>query len=262
MRAAQGGTLDWRDPSAYAFARHLSREHWAWEFLRRNPGYIADWEWFSATWQALEAAYGKPPDRDFARWKQDPRAYRAEFEFSKDSPDTQDDSEAEFLLIECWMGAKWGFHKFPLDPAADAPVIGEQLSWRQISRPAQVLDSCDMEYLRLDPEHERWKLGLGFDLSLPIKEQIETARVFLAARQSRLRREGRLASKTVSTLAPHWALCLRTLDARSARTSESDAAMTLFPQDPDCHAAHAELLREADTLANGGYRRILLVPES
>ncbi len=66
-RAARAVAPDWRDPSAYSFTFNLSRERWAWEFLRRNPGYIADWEWFFATWQALESAYGRPPDRDFVR---------------------------------------------------------------------------------------------------------------------------------------------------------------------------------------------------
>ncbi|MHB8455301.1 MAG: transcriptional regulator domain-containing protein [Acidiferrobacterales bacterium] len=170
---------DWRDPSAYSFTWQLSRERWAWEFLRRNPQYIADWEWFCATWQALEAAYGSPPDRDFLRWKRDPRAYRMEFDSSEDHPDTGDDRDTELLLIECWMGAKWGFHKFPLDPAVDAPVIGEQLAWRPVPQPARVLDPSAMEYLRSDPEVESGKLGLGFDLSLPLNSLLKNTRFLL-----------------------------------------------------------------------------------
>ncbi len=185
-----------------------------------------------------------------------------EFDPGEDHPGTSDDRGNEMLLIECWMGAKWGFHKFPLDPALEAPVIGEQLAWRQVLQPPRVLDAGAVKYLRSDPEVESCKLGLGFDLSLPLKEQVETARVFLAARQSRLRRAGRLVAQTVPALAPRWTMCLRALDARSAQTSETDAAMTLFPQDPDCHATHIGLLQEADALAERGYRDILLVPES
>ncbi|MHB8456038.1 MAG: hypothetical protein ACYDDO_15430 [Acidiferrobacterales bacterium] len=84
----------------------------------------------------------------------------------------------------------------------------------------------------------------------------------MAARQSRLRRAGHLAAQTVSALAPHWTMCLRALDARSAQISETDATMVLFPQDPDSYATHIGLLHEAGVLAERGYRQILLVPES
>src|SRR5208282_2111303 len=30
---------NWRDASSYAYTRHLTREAWAWEFLRRNSAY-------------------------------------------------------------------------------------------------------------------------------------------------------------------------------------------------------------------------------
>jgi hypothetical protein len=34
---------DWRDPAAYDYTRALTRDGWAWEFLRRNPLYRAAW---------------------------------------------------------------------------------------------------------------------------------------------------------------------------------------------------------------------------
>lgn len=36
-----GRKPNWRDPSSYDYARDLSREDWAWEFLQRNPTYSA-----------------------------------------------------------------------------------------------------------------------------------------------------------------------------------------------------------------------------
>lgn len=67
---------DWRQPQNYSYIESLSVEQWAWEVLRRNRGYQQDWQWFWATWRSLEARYGKPPERDFQRWKRDPDAYR------------------------------------------------------------------------------------------------------------------------------------------------------------------------------------------
>src|SRR3569833_2215037 len=63
------------ETDAYAYCTVLTRDQWAWEFLRRNPDYRADYRRFITLWHALEADYGAPPNRDFSRWKQDPRAY-------------------------------------------------------------------------------------------------------------------------------------------------------------------------------------------
>ena len=66
---------NWRDSSDYEFTRALDGGQWAWEFLRRNPDYQQEWSEFMAVWTRLEAAYGRPPDRDFCAWKADPRAW-------------------------------------------------------------------------------------------------------------------------------------------------------------------------------------------
>lgn len=34
---------DWRDPRSYDYTRELTRDGWAWEFLRRNPAYRTSW---------------------------------------------------------------------------------------------------------------------------------------------------------------------------------------------------------------------------
>lgn len=33
---------DWQDDHAYAYSQHLTSRGWAWEFLRRNPGFQND----------------------------------------------------------------------------------------------------------------------------------------------------------------------------------------------------------------------------
>ena len=45
----------------YAPCAGLTRDQWAWEFLRRNPDYQRDYRAFIAIWRALEADYGAPP---------------------------------------------------------------------------------------------------------------------------------------------------------------------------------------------------------
>ncbi len=51
---------DWRDPSTYDYTRHLTREGWAWEFLRRNPTYRATW-----STQIKQATLATPPGAIF-----------------------------------------------------------------------------------------------------------------------------------------------------------------------------------------------------
>jgi len=44
---------NWRDPTTYAYTKNLTREAWAWEFLRRNPAYRDAWK---------ESSRGRTPD--------------------------------------------------------------------------------------------------------------------------------------------------------------------------------------------------------
>jgi len=212
----------------YAPCAGLTRDQWAWEFLRRNPDYQRDYRAFIAIWRALEADYGAPPNRDFSRWKQDPRAYGplpgdAELAVPGSELCTVDDDR---VLLECWMGAKWGFHKFPLDPARSAPATDE-LSWRPPPHPDT-------------PGDAPYRLDLTFDLSLPLPPQLEAAKFRLVSRAAELRRQGLAAPKTVANQRARWTDMLRLLD---------DAAT------PD--AITADLMDEAQTLVLGGYREIL-----
>jgi len=76
---------------AYALCATLTRDQWAWEFLRRNPEYQSDYRTFITLWRALEADYGAPPHRNFSQWKLDPRAYGP---INDAGPDTLDASPA------------------------------------------------------------------------------------------------------------------------------------------------------------------------
>ncbi len=212
---------------AYSYCASLTRDQWAWEFLRRNPDYQRDYCAFIAIWRTLEADYGAPPNRDFSRWKLDPRAYgplpgNAELAASGGELCTVDDDR---VLLECWMGAKWGFHKFPLDPERVAPGPDE-LSWR----PPPPAASIDPAY----------RLDLSFDLSLPLPPQLEAAKFRLASRVAELRREGLAAPKTVTNQRERWTTMLGLLDGATAP-----------------HADSAALLIEARALVAGGYREIL-----
>jgi hypothetical protein len=187
----------------------LTRDQWAWEFLRRNPAYRADYAEFITLWRALEADYGAPPERDFQRWKLDPRAYGPlPGQADADAGDNciGDDDR---VLLECWLGAKWGFNKFPLDPARSAPPTADELSWRPL--PAKPADAIDPVF----------RLDIAFDLALPLSPQLDAARSKLAARVAALRREHIAAPLTAANQRDYWARLLTAFDAPATAT-ESD----------------------------------------
>jgi hypothetical protein len=224
--------MDWRPPDDYAYCAPLTRDQWAWEFLRRNPDYQSDYRRFITLWRALEADYGAPPNRDFSKWKRDPRAYGplpgdAEVAATGSELCTVDDDR---VLLECWMGAKWGFHKFPLDPGRTAPGPDE-LSWRPPPQPDT-------------PVEAPWRLDLTFDLSLPLPQQLEAAKFRLVSRAAELRRQGLAAPKTVANQRARWTTMLRLLDGAAASNADT-----------------AALMDEARALVAGGYRDILRLAE-
>ena len=218
---------------AYAHCDALTRDQWAWEFLRRNPDYRADYRRFIALWHALEADYGAPPHRDFQRWKQDPRAYGplpGDVELAAPSGElcVVDDDR---VLLECWMGAKWGYYKFPLDPERGTPPGPDELSWRPPPAPAP------------RPPDDVYRLDIPFDLSLPLPPQLEAAKFRLVGRAAELRRQGLAAPMTVDNQRARWTRMLQLLDSVAAGepVTESDAP----------------LLREAQAMVHGGYLDIL-----
>ncbi len=238
--------MDWRNAADYSFDPPLRPVEWAWQFLRRNPEYAADYARFIATWRALEADYGAPPARDFFRWRQDPRAWRAESEMVGCSAEICP-GEGDRVLIECWMGAKWDLAKFPLDPALVRPTPGLELDWR--AQPVEVEAVGGPEDLASLGEE---KMALVFDLSLPLAPQLDAARVRLVARARALEKAGRI-TRQVAAAAPTWTRWLRLLDGTAAGAAEATLAQVLKIEDV------ATALRQARAMCASGYRRILFM---
>lgn len=174
---------------------------WAWEFLRRNPEYRADYEEFIVTWQALEAEYGTPPNRNFFRWKQDPRASRPAWDpsISTGASCTTDDEDRQ--LIECWMGAKWGFYQFPQNPVSSALDLTIPINWRP--PPGFSLRSEDDS-----PNRQK----LNFDLSLSLPAQLEAAKQWLVGEQIKLRRQGQHVPWSLENQRDYWHQLINVLD--------------------------------------------------
>ncbi len=196
---------------------------WAWEFLRRNAEYQTDYHEFISTWQALEADYGAPPQRDFPRWKADPRATRPAWNPQQTTGAACVAEAEERQMIECWMGAKWGFYQFPQNPQTPAWALETPIQWR----PAPGL--------RMDrAPASGTELALTFDLSYPLPAQLEAAKQKLVSQLAGLRRQGQTLPHSASNQAARWLKYLHALDAQAGPG-----------------------LAEAQAMSRSGYRDIL-----
>ena len=236
---------EWKKDEEYRFCESLTAAQWAWEFLRRNPEYQRQWRDFIAVWRELEATYGKPPNRDFCAWKNDPRAWVPVDECEQGDCRVDQDK----VLIECAMGARWGFYKFPPDPEDDDPIGEGRLSWRPMEmEPLPQVEEVNQKALNR-PE----AVALLFDLSLPLKPQMEQARRQLQMEAAARRRQGLLMPRRISTQKGHLTLLLRLLDAEAVAETE-EAAHVLGGVDGNL------LLRQARQMMEGKYRELLLFP--
>ncbi len=200
----------------YAYTQKLNASQWAWEFLRRNKDYQKDYQWFISLWQALEKDYGKPPNMDHQAWKQDPRSYKVIDLFSE-----QDGNCAiadDKLLIECWMGYKWGFFKFPQSPKLNAFELDLELAWRPLAidykAPEKLFKGAEKPII----------LATDFDLTRPLKEQFEHIKRQALIKQRQLKKQGLLEKFTVSGQKNTWQSYLMFLD-HSQQTGDSSAEL-------------------------------------
>jgi hypothetical protein len=236
---------DWQNPDVYLPLAQLTGAQWAWQFLRRNPRYQAEWQAFDVTWQALESAYGRPPNRDFCAWKQDPRAWVAASQCEQTDCRVGEDK----VLIECALGARWGFHKFPPDPAIDDAVGDGLLTWRESPRTTVVVDAQDGAWLGAEAS----RVAIGFDLSRPLRDQIEQAKRTLQVLQRRRRNAGDFEMASARHSAPAFSLMVRLLDGQASAADEAG----LRPIDPDWR----RWLERAVALRDGGYRELVQLPD-
>ncbi|HED16512.1 MAG TPA: hypothetical protein ENI64_06865 [Gammaproteobacteria bacterium] len=158
------GSDQWHNAQAYAYSQKLNLSQWAWQFLRRNPDYHSDWQWFWPLWQSLEKDYGTPPSRDFSRWKQDDRPEHIALGFDLDCPlsdqlqiarqyllTLQRSRQKKGLLRAPWLSA-WQVHWTRLIRLLDA--LSGQAEHQQILDSLYPADSNDSSLILEHDTHQ------------------------------------------------------------------------------------------------------------
>lgn len=253
MQANGPSEPDWRDAAAYAPLREADRSLFAWEWLRRDPGYRAAAErGLCATDSCGDegaAAFGlvrfEPPDRPvpFSR-----PLWRAE--------------------IYSWL--------LEVEPVAGAAVdtfdvarVGEFATLATTGAGDQLLLSDGLSAVRLDAPRCTFSRGgvcLRYRLEglVSIQPRLLTLQRFLAVLRS-----GRFprALHPSERRAERWILLLRAFDAASAGASQREIADILLrssasaprwrSREPSVRSRAQRLVRAARVFAVGGYRELL-----
>lgn len=166
--------LNWRTGGGYP--KHGKRtDLWAWEFLRRNPDYRADWQRFIAAADLLRADYGKPCTGEPGEWEgqeksphwligqgfgeHDPRA--TVFEPERNEGESESEwikrvhsagGRCRMVPLDRALGRRWGLERIA-DPAQSALGFSRFLGrWDispfRVSMPAYYRDNMESRWVR------------------------------------------------------------------------------------------------------------------
>jgi len=188
--------IDWTNLKNYPKAEDLTVTQWGWEFLRRNPEYIKDWNYFNSLpdYAVFEDGYstnkigkwrGTPIDNfpldsfytnPMALSGETPQAYRHRMEEMSDLIDS-----GEIIPYEEHIRDKYNLISKPLNP--DFPmkefddISNEHIMPYSISHPDNFSDKdYFIDDVRYKYSKTRLPVGLIFDASKPIDKQLEEAK--------------------------------------------------------------------------------------
>lgn len=262
---------DWRNPECYPRGPRVSLKQWAWEFLRRNTDYHADWLRYAEVCQQILPdwlADRELPDsyddvlREDSRFKVfDPPLYAAENE----SEWIDRVGKGRILSLDSWLGKKYGL-RYIVNPFADyRGAIYGGLDFT--GAPRLCLVSSNWEgFNKAATISENQYRAIGIDLSLPIEAQLRYAQRMLEAAQKRLILTGVIEQwPDRKNRSREWTDLLRILDAAACAASPAEMAAEFFPHSDNEYPSYAgqkavdKRLKAAKSLAQEGYRYLPMI---
>lgn len=233
---------DWRNPDEYKF---VSREYYAWQFIRRNKTYREVWTKELTNYLERE----KKPGIEDVEINDDL------FFITPDNPET---------------AAYWGL-RWLCNPNRDAPYISFINLWSSLKfneREAfhlgyQVEDLKNMGTINIPKR----MVGVLFDLRRPIKPQMKTVSAKLVRTQKVLKSRKIIEVVKSQDRFDLWEMYLRIFDARSLQIKYKDIAPIVYKSEYD-DRLHKEFVdrttkayKSAEALVNRGYINTILKPE-
>lgn len=268
---------DWKNPKEYEMGE-VSVEQWAWEFLRRNSEYHADWHKFVEQCMAhcgISKDEADLSDLDWmyiqmeCEWGSGLSVFVPEIEANESIElwRKKHGSAAMQISLGRWLGNKWNLTKI-VDPEIDSGYMhfAPQPSFSYVVIKNGVMTDWGHRGVQEPPfEHLACEAKILFDLNLPIDAQLEHVRNHLYQIQQGLRVLGKLEDDKPSRLrTDKYEAYLRILDAINSGVTVKKVGEILQPWKSDDYSSeHGRTksiemqLREARRLVDGGYKALL-----
>ena len=186
---------NWRIDEDYSFTETLTLEGWAWEFLRRNPGYRKDYENLCYLLEIIEQDYG-PLDGLSYRRQADvvpgafifvPERLVGESLDEWNLRCSLEGTPREFWSLSVWCAKQWGIRGKMPDPFAE-----ETIKPKFIATPCHPklvsLEECQ-NYFHDEYEPNYPLVLVAFDLSLDLKKQSVEIRKSLSSIKKDLKKK-------------------------------------------------------------------------
>jgi hypothetical protein len=243
---------NWKEPKDYEFANTLNSKKWAWEFLRRNPDYIQEWEKeLPLEFERIKKLLSDPETKDAPHLE----GYR-----------TNTPESIHFIIPGHSLNKyfkKWGILNL-VNPEQDNPFPNPFNQFPSFKygnvRGGNIGYSRHLDDSFPDGPY----ISIVYDISRPLKAQFTNAQKVLLEWQNEQVKEGKIHINTVKKHKDNWIEYLRILDAKAEKISNEEIALVMFPNLKNEYPGYAgnekvrKSLKRAEYLIKKGYREIAM----
>lgn len=239
---------NWRNADDYPRPDDASPAEWAWEFLRRNTGYIEDWKTFKGSIGEYADRYSSLSPQEMARFLMDGRYQHV----------ATTGTCNKYTSLANWYGRKWGLKRIA-DP--DTSYDPAKHRWSDtagaLTFPSGGFDFGDPRYM-----------AVAIDLTLPLREQLVQVRAhYEGLRKSRIDAGLIEPAAEKQKRFDDYPGYLRALDAWAEGIKEPEIASVLLPHVGDAYAdgylgrkSISNWLKASTLLVEEGYKALPLIP--
>ena len=181
---------NWREPEDYKSLEKANAGQWAWEFLKRNPAYLAEWTRLTQGWTDEEKELNRP-----------------------------------YLLCHAH---KWGLLSYlNPDPAKSYRNIPWILEGNGA---VEIVSGVQKGTIVIGPpDYETGHVLFDFNFHQPIIPQLKRVKKDLMKLQKDAKGRGRSVRASFKPRRDEWTLLLRILDAAAAGARDKEIGLELFP---------------------------------
>jgi len=247
---------DWRKKEDYAYTKKLDGNGWAFEFLRRNEEYQADYQFVTDVYQELEQKYGQLDSKTKAKWYADLLYWHHIPSLLADEGYDEwlhriasQGMEPQRIALTQYIMSKWGLVKQlpdPSKPADPAPSFSPTGPFPLFPDYEQIGEYFEGDYPKIGSNGEMdWSSGAGpyaqkygyaivvYNLELPLESQLAAAAPRVTGIQKLQKKQKHidpLIPYTLDNVRKIFKRYLRLIDGKASGATHGELAKTIFPE--------------------------------